>query len=94
MSFGLTNALAHFMYLMNSIFIEELDKFVTVFTDDILIFSKSRKEHEEHLCIVLQRLRDHQLHVKFSKCKFWLTKVQFLGHVVSSEGIFVDPSKV
>jgi hypothetical protein len=94
MSFGLTNAPAHFMYLMNSIFIEELDKFVMVFTDDILIFSKSRKEHEEHLCIVLQRLRDHQLHVKFSKCKFWLTKVQFLGHVVSSEGIFVDPSKV
>jgi hypothetical protein len=94
MSFGLTNAPAHFMYLMNSIFIEELDKFVMVFTDDILIFSKSRKEHEEHLCIVLQRLCDHQLYVKFSKCKFWLTKVQFLGHVVSSEGIFVDPSKV
>jgi hypothetical protein len=75
MSFGLTNAPAHFMYLMNSIFMEELDKFVVVFIDDILIFSKSRKEHEEHLRIVLQRLRDHQLYAKFSKCEFWLTEV-------------------
>jgi hypothetical protein len=91
MSLGLTNAPAHFMYLMNSVFIQELDKFVVVFIDDILVFSKSRKEH---LCIVLQRLRDHQLYVKFSKCEFWLTEVQFLGHVVSSEGISVDPSKV
>jgi hypothetical protein len=66
---------------MNSVFMEELDKFVV----DKLVFSKSRKEHEEHLRIVLQRLRDHQLYTKFSKCKFWLTKVQFLGHVVSSE---------
>jgi hypothetical protein len=79
---------------MNSVFMEELGKFVMVFIDDILFFSKSKKEHEEHLCIVLQRLRDHQLYVKFSKCEFWLTKVQLLGHVVSSEGIFVDPSKV
>jgi hypothetical protein len=93
MSFGLTNAPAHFMYLMNSVFMEELDKFAVVFIDDILVFSKSMKEHEEHLRIVLQRLRDHQLYVKFSKCEFWLTKVQFLGHVVSSEGISVDPSK-
>jgi hypothetical protein len=91
MSLGLTNAPAHFMYLMNSVFIQELDKFVVVFIDDILVFSKSRKEH---LCIVLQRLRDHQLYVKFSKCEFWLTEVQFLGHVVSSKGISVDPSKV
>jgi hypothetical protein len=79
---------------MNSIFMEELDTFVMVLIDDILVFSKSRKEHEEHLCIVLQRLRDHQLYAKFSKCEFWLTKVQFLGHVVSSERIYVDPSKV
>jgi hypothetical protein len=94
MSFGLTNAPAHFMYLMNSIFMEELDKFVVVFIDEILVFSKSRKEHEGHLHIVLPRLRDHQLYVKFSECEFWLTKVQFLGHVVSSVGISVDLSKV
>jgi hypothetical protein len=94
MSFGLINAPTHFMYLMNSIFMEELDKFVVVFIDDILVFSKSRKEHEEHLHIVLQRLHDHQLYAKFSKCEFWLTKVQFLGHVVSSEGISMDLSKV
>jgi hypothetical protein len=94
MSFVLTNSPAHFMYLMNSIFMEELDKFVMIFIDDILVFSKSRKEHEEHLRIVLQRLHDHQLYAKFSKCEFWLTEVQFLGHVVSFEGISVDPSKV
>jgi hypothetical protein len=69
-SFGLTNALAHFMYLMNSVFMGELDKFVVVFIDDILVFSKSKKEHEEHLSIMLQRLRDHQLYEKFSKCEF------------------------
>ena len=70
MSFGLTNALAHFMYLMNSVFMPELDKFVVVFIDDIIIYSKSKKEHAEHLRIVLQRLRDHQLYAKFSKCAF------------------------
>jgi hypothetical protein len=70
MSFGLTNTPAHFMYLMNSVFMKELDKFVVVFIDGILVFSKSKKEHEEHLRIVLQRLRDHQLYVKFSKCEF------------------------
>jgi hypothetical protein len=75
MSFGLTNAPAHFMYLMNSIFMEELDRFVVVFIDDILVFSKSKKEHEEHLRIVLQRLRDHQLYAKFRKCEFWLSEV-------------------
>jgi hypothetical protein len=94
MSFGLTNSPAHFMYLMNSVFMKELDKFVVIFIDNILVFSKSKKEHEEHLCIVLQRLRDQQLYAKFSKCEFWLTEVQFLGHVVSSEGISVDPRKV
>jgi hypothetical protein len=70
MSFGLTNAPAHFIYLMNSVFMEELDKFVVVFIDDNLVFSKSKIEHEEHHRIVLQRLRDHQLYAKFSKCEF------------------------
>jgi hypothetical protein len=90
MSFGLTNAPAHFMYLMNSIFMEELDKFIVVFIDDILVFSKNKKEHEKHLCIVLQRLRDHQLYVKFNKCEFWLSEVPFLGHIISLEVISVD----
>ena len=94
MSFGLTNAPAHFMYLMNSVFMPELDKFVVVFIDDILIYSKSKEEHEEHLRIILQRLRDHKLYAKFSKCAFWLEEVQFLGHVLSAEGIAIDPSKV
>jgi hypothetical protein len=94
MSFGLTNTPTHFMYLMNSVFMEELDKFVVIFIDDILVFSKSKKEHDEHLRIVLQRLCDHQLYAKFSKCEFWLTEVQYLGHVVSSERISVDPCKV
>jgi hypothetical protein len=70
MSFGLMNALAHFMYPMNSVFMSELDKFVMVFIDDILIYSRSMEEHEEHLQIVLQRLREHQLYAKFSKCEF------------------------
>jgi hypothetical protein len=70
MYFDLTNILAHFLYLMNSVFIEELDKFAVVLIDDILIFSKNKKEYEEHLHIVLQRMRDHQLYVKFSKCEF------------------------
>jgi hypothetical protein len=94
MSFGPTNAPAHFMYLMNSVFMKELNKFVVVFIDDILVFSKSKKEHEEHLRIVLQQLHNHQLYAKFSKCKFWLSEVQFMGHVLSSEGISVDPDKV
>jgi hypothetical protein len=70
MSFGLTNALAHFMYLMNSIFMLGLDKFIVVFIDDILVYSKSMEEHEEHLRIVLQRLQEHQLYAKFSNCEF------------------------
>jgi hypothetical protein len=70
MSFGLMNAPAHFMYLMNSVFIPELDKFVVVFIDDILIYSRSMEEHEEHLRIVLKRLQEHQLYAKFSKCEF------------------------
>ncbi|TKC11709.1 hypothetical protein FA727_23800, partial [Robertmurraya kyonggiensis] len=94
MSFGLTNAPAYFMYLMNSVFMSELDKFVVVFIDDILIYSKNEEEHAEHLRIVLQRLRDHQLYAKFSKCEFWLESVKFLGHTVSKDGISVDPTKV
>jgi hypothetical protein len=94
MSFGLTNASAHFMYLMNSVFMPELDKFVVVFIDDILIYSKSEEEHVQHLRVILQRLRDHQLYAKFSKCAFWLREVPFLGHVISTEGIAVDLSKV
>jgi hypothetical protein len=77
MSFGLTNAPPHFIYLMNSVFMLELDKFVVVFIDDILIYSRSMEEHEEHLQIVLQQLRDHQLYAKFSKCEFWIKEVPF-----------------
>jgi hypothetical protein len=94
MSFGLTNAPAYFMYLMNSVFMTEVDKFVVVFIDDILIYSKNEKEHTKHLRIVLQRLRDHKLYAKFSKCEFWLNSVKFLGHTISKDGISVDPSKV
>jgi hypothetical protein len=93
-SFGLTNALAHFMYLMNFIFMSELDKFVVIFIDDILVYSKNEEEHEQHLRLILQRLRDHQLYAKFSKCAFWLKEVPFLGHIISAEGIEVDSSKV
>jgi hypothetical protein len=94
MSFGLTNAPAHFTYLMNSVFMPELDKFVVVFIDDILIYSKSKEEHATHLRIVLTRLREHKLYAKFSKCEFWLDQVPFLGHILSAEGVAVDPSKV
>ena len=93
MSFGLTNAPAYFMYLMNSVFMPEHDKFMVVFIADILIYSKTIEEHEEHLRVVLSRLREHKLYVKFSKCEFWLKKVPFLGHVLSEDGISVDPSK-
>jgi hypothetical protein len=94
MSFGLTNAPAYFMYLMNSVFMPELDKFVVVFIDDIFIYSKNEEDHAQHLRIVLQRLRDHHLYAKFSKCEFWLDSVKFLGHTISSEGISIDPTKV
>jgi hypothetical protein len=93
-SFGLTNAPTHFTYLMNSVFIPELDKVVVVFIDDILIYSKNEEEHARHLRIVLTHLREHQLYAKFSKCAFWLEEIQFLGHVSSAKGIAVDPSKV
>jgi hypothetical protein len=94
MSFGLTNAPAYFMYLMNSVFMPELDKFVVVFIDDILIYSKTSEDHVNHIRIVLQRLRDHRLYAKFLKCEFWLNSVKFLGHTITSEGILVDPTKV
>ena len=94
MSFGLTNAPAAFMDLMNRVFKEYLDKFVIVFIDDILIYSRTREEHVEHLRIALQRLKEKQLYAKFSKCEFWLEDVQFLGHIVSKDGIKVDPAKI
>jgi hypothetical protein len=94
MSFGLTNAPTYFMYLMNKVFMEYLDKFVVVFIDDILIFSKMVEEHEEHLRLVLEKLRSNQLYAKFSKCEFWLTEVAFLGHVISTGGVSADPGKV
>jgi hypothetical protein len=94
MSFGLTNAPAYFIYLMNSVFMQELDQFVVVFIDDILIYSKNSEDHANHLHIGFQKLRDHHLYVKFSKCEFWLYTVKFLGHTISSDGISVDPSKV
>ncbi|GJX58019.1 retrotransposon protein, putative, ty3-gypsy subclass [Tanacetum coccineum] len=94
MPFGLTNAPAVFMDLMNRIFHEYLDKFVIVFIDDILVYSKSEEEHERHLRIVLEILRQKKLYAKFSKCEFWLQQVAFLGHIVSADGIIMDPSKV
>jgi hypothetical protein len=94
MSFELTNAPAYFMYLMNKVFMEYLDKFVVVFIDEILVFSKTEEEHEKHLRLVLEKLRSNKLYAKFSKCEFWLTKVTFLGHVISAGGVSVDPGKV
>jgi hypothetical protein len=85
MSFGLTNAPAFFMNLMNSVFMDYLDKFVVVFIDDILIYSQSEAEHADHLRMVLQRLREHQLYAKLSKCEFWISEVLFLGHIVNKE---------
>jgi hypothetical protein len=94
MSFGLTNSLAYFMYLMNKVFMEYLEKFVVVFIDDILVFSKTEEEHEKHLRLVLEKLQSNKLYAKFSKCEFWVTKVAFLGHAISAGGVLVDPDKV
>jgi hypothetical protein len=91
MSFGLTNAPAYFMYLMNKVFMEYLDKFVMLFIDDILVYSRSE---EEHLRLALQKLRENRLYAKLSKCEFWMKQVAFLGHVFSKGGISVDPNKV
>ena len=94
MSFVLTNAPAYFMNLMNKILMNYLDKFVVVFIDDILIYSKTEEEHAEHLYTVLETLKKHKLYAKFSKCEFSLEKVAFLVHVVSAGGISVDPEKI
>ncbi|GKC15820.1 putative reverse transcriptase domain-containing protein [Tanacetum coccineum] len=94
MPFRLTNALAVFMDLMNRVCKPYLDKFVIVFIDDILIYSKSKEDHEEHLKIILGLLKKEKLYAKFSKCDFWLDLVQFLGYVIDSEGVHVDPSKI
>ncbi|GJW59874.1 putative reverse transcriptase domain-containing protein [Tanacetum coccineum] len=94
MPFGLTNAPAVFMDLMNRVCKSYLDRFVIVFIDDILIYSKSKKEHEGHLKLILRLLKKEELYAKFSKCEFWLSKVQFLSHVIDSEGIHVDPAKI
>jgi hypothetical protein len=94
MSSGLTYAPAYFMYIMNKVFMEYLDKSVVVLIDDILACSRSEEEHEGHLRLVLQKLRDRKLYAKLSKCEFWLKQVSFLGYVISKGGISVDPSKV
>jgi hypothetical protein len=82
------------MYLMNKVFMEYLVKFVVVFIDDILVYSKNEEEHEEHLCLVLQKLWENWLYAMLSKCEFWLKEVTFLGHIMSIGGISVDPSKI
>jgi hypothetical protein len=92
--FGLTNALATFMCLMNNVLSKFLDIFVLVFIDDILIYSNNRKKHEENLKLVLQVLRKHYLYAKFSKCDFFQKQVHYLGHVISKEGVVVDPKKI
>jgi hypothetical protein len=94
MSFRLTNAPAYLMYMMNKVFMEYLDKFMVVFIDDILIFSKNEEEYDKHPRMVLQRLRENQLYAKLNKCEFWLKEVSFLGHIISEVGISIDPSKV
>ena len=94
MPFGLTNAPTSFMDLMNRIFELYLDRFIVLFIDDILVYSKTKEEHANHLRIVLQTLRDHHMYAKREKCDFWMTEVKFLGHVVSQEGISIDAAKI
>ena len=94
MSFGLTNAPAAFMNLMQRVFQPYLDQFAVIFIDDILVYSKSVEEHKRHLRMVLKLLREHHLYAKFSKCEFWLKEISFLGHIISEQGVTVDPSKV
>ena len=92
--FGLTNAPATFMCLKNSVFSGYLDKFVLVLLDDILVYSKNEEEHEEHLILTLELLREHQLYAKLSKCDFYRDKIQYLGHIISEEGISMDLEKI
>ena len=92
--FGLTNAQATFMFLMNIVFNKYLNKFVLVFLDDILIYSKNEEEHEEHLRLVLQLLREHKMYVKLRKCDFYKDRIHYLGHIISEEGISVDPRNI
>ena len=94
MPFGLTNTPTAFMDLMNRVFRPYVDQFFVVFIDDILVYSKNRKSHDTHLRVVLETLRKEQLYAKLSKCEFWLNEVSFLGHIVSKEGIRVDPKKI
>ena len=94
MPFWLTNAPTYFMCLKNNVLSKYLDKFIVVFIDDVLIYSKTKEEHDEHLHIILQVLREHKLYGKFSKCDFFKDKIQYLGHVISKEGISVDPDKI
>jgi hypothetical protein len=94
MSFGLTNVPAFFMYLMNNVFMDYLDKLVVVFIDDILIYFQREEEHVDHLRKVLQRLREHQLYAKLSKYEFWIHEVLFLGHIINRDGLAVYPKKV
>ncbi|KAJ8761816.1 hypothetical protein K2173_004665 [Erythroxylum novogranatense] len=94
MPFGLTNAPAVFMDLMNRVFKSFLDQFIIVFIDDILVYSKSDEEHEDHLRVALETLRKNELYAKFDKCEFWLREVVFLGHVISEHGVHVDPQKI
>ena len=94
MPFGLTNASIAFMHLMNRVFRPYVDQFVVVFIDDIIVHSKDAQEHEQHLRIVMETLREKKLYDKPSKCDFWLKEVFFLGHIVSTEGIRVDPIKI
>ena len=94
MPFRLTNAPTTFMDLMNQVFRPFLDQFVIVFIDDVLVYSRSEEKHEQHLRATLKTLREHRLFVKFSKCEFWLERVQFLGHVIIGAGIQVDPTKI
>jgi hypothetical protein len=94
MSFGLTNAPAFFMYLMNSVFMDYLNKFVVVFIDGILVYSHNEEEHDDHLRMVLQRLRDCQLYAKLRKCESWISEVLFLGQIINRDGLAMDPKKV
>jgi hypothetical protein len=94
MSFELTNEPAYFMNLMNKVFMEYLNRFIVIFIDDILVYSKNDIDPEEHLRMVLQKLRDNRLYTKFSKCEFWIDEMSFLEQIISNGGISVDPAKV